>query len=102
MHEKGLQGQKGAGTQVSGQELFVPLINRLLNGDFVPPSVPGHALHEKSLQRQKGVAPLVSSQDERALAVPVVNRLSIAGQTLILFLCLSKYGFFLFVLLERH
>ena len=35
---------------------------------------PGHALHEESLQRQKGVGPLVSSQEERALAVPLINR----------------------------
>ena len=36
--------------------------------------VPGHALHEKGLQRQKGAGPLVSSQEERALAAPLINR----------------------------
>ena len=46
---------------------------------------PGHALHEKGLQRQKGVVPLVGSQDERALFVPRLNRLSIAGQARVLF-----------------
>ena len=51
-----------------------PLINRGSNADFVPPSVPGHALHEKGLQRQKGVVPLVGSQEQRALLVPVINR----------------------------
>ena len=60
---------------------------------FLPCKIPGHALHEKGLQRQKGVGPLVSSQRERALAVPVikrlstaVNRRSTAGQPVILFL----------------
>ena len=48
--------------------------------------VPGHALHEKGLQRQKSVGTLVSSQERRALAVPVINRLSTAGQPLISFL----------------
>ena len=51
---------------------------------FVP--FPGHALHDKGLQRQKGVGPLVNSQGRRALFVPVINRLSTAGQPLILFL----------------
>ena len=37
--------------------------------------IPGHALHEKGLQRQIGVVTLVSSQERRALAVPLVNRL---------------------------
>ena len=44
---------------------------------------PGHALHEKGLQRQIGVGTLVSSQERRALAVLVINRLSTAGQPLI-------------------
>ena len=48
--------------------------------------IPGHALHEKGLLRQENVGPLVSSQGKRALAVPVINRLSTAGQPLILFL----------------
>ena len=48
--------------------------------------IPGNALHEKGLQRQKGVGPLVSSQEQRALLVPVINRLSTAGQPRILFL----------------
>ena len=43
-------------------------------------NVPGHALHEKGLQRQKSVGPLVSSQEHRALLVPLLNRLSTAGQ----------------------
>ena len=42
--------------------------------------IPGHALHEKGLQRQISVGTLVSSQERRALAVLVVNRLSTAGQ----------------------
>ena len=44
---------------------------------------PGHALHEKGLQRQIGVGTLVSSQEQRALLVPVINRLSTAGQPVI-------------------
>ena len=42
------------------------------------PMVPGHALHEKGLQRQtkKNDGPLVSSQEEKALLVPLINRLS--------------------------
>ena len=46
----------------------------------------GNALHEKGLQRQTGVDLLVSSQERRALFVPVINRLSIAGQPVISFL----------------
>ena len=42
---------------------------------------PGHALHEKRLQRQIGVGPLVSSQEQRALLVPVINRLQTVGDT---------------------
>ena len=38
--------------------------------------IPGHALHEKGLQRQTGVGPLVSSQEQRALLVSVISRLS--------------------------
>ena len=45
--------------------------------------VPGHALHEKGLQRQIGVGTLVSSQERRALAVPLINRGSTAGQPLV-------------------
>ena len=41
--------------------------------------VPGHALHEKGLQRQKGVGPLASSKEQRALLVPLINRLSTAS-----------------------
>ena len=37
-------------------------------------------MHEKGLQIQKGVGTLVSSQERRALAVPLINRLSTAGQ----------------------
>ena len=40
-------------------------------------------MHEKGLQRQIGVGTLVSSQGRRALAVPLVNRLSTAGQPLV-------------------
>ena len=47
--------------------------------------IPGHALHEKGLQGQIGDGTLVSSQERRALAVLVINRLSNAGQTLISF-----------------
>ena len=43
-------------------------------------------LHEKGLQRQKGVGPLVSSQEERALFVPRLNRLSTVGQPRVSFL----------------
>ena len=39
----------------------------------------GHALHEKGLQRQTGVGTLVSRPEQRALLVPVINRLSTAG-----------------------
>ena len=59
-------------------------------------------MHEKGLQRQKGVGPLVSSQEQRALLVPLINRVinrwSTAG-----FVPPSVYiGFRLFVLLERR
>ena len=88
LHEKGLQRQIGVSTLVSSQErraLAIPLINRLSTAgqplvnrrstaDFVPPSVPGHALHEEGLQRQKGVGTLVSSQEQRALLVLLINR----------------------------
>ena len=53
---------------------------------FHPKDVREHALHENGLQRQIGVDSLVSSQERRALAVPVTNRLSTAGQSLISFL----------------
>ena len=39
-----------------------------------------HALHEKGLQRYTAVDTLVSSQERRALAVPLINRLSTAYQ----------------------
>ena len=42
LHEKGLQRQMGVGPLVSSQErkaLMAPVVNRLSNGDFVPPSV---------------------------------------------------------------
>ena len=42
--------------------------------------IPGHALHENGLQRQIGVGTLFSSQERRALAVPLINRLSTTGQ----------------------
>ena len=38
-------------------------------------SIPEHALHEKGLQRQIGDGTLVSSQERRALAVLLMNRL---------------------------
>ena len=41
--------------------------------------LPGHALHEKGLQKQNGDGTLVSSKEERALLVPLINRLSTAG-----------------------
>ena len=41
---------------------------------------PGYALHEKGLQTHIGVSTLVSSQEQRALLVPRLNRLSTAGQ----------------------
>ena len=48
---------------------------------------PGYALHEKGLQEQIVVGTLVSSQERRALAVPLINRLSAdlstAGQVLV-------------------
>ena len=61
------------------------------------PHFPGHALHENSLQRQIRVGTLVSSQERRALAVPLMNRWSIAD-----FVPPSVYiGFRLFVLPKR-
>ena len=47
------------------------------------PGIPGHALHEKGLQRQIGVVTLVSSQERRALAVSLINRLSTADETVV-------------------
>ena len=41
---------------------------------------PVYALHGKGLQRQRSVGTLVSNQERRALLVPVMNRLLIAGQ----------------------
>ena len=38
--------------------------------------IPGHALHDKGLPRQTGVVTLVSSQERKALAVQLINRLS--------------------------
>ena len=51
-------------------------MNRLSTAHFFPAFgyIPGHALHEKGLQGQKGAGPLVSSHEERALAVPLINR----------------------------
>ena len=43
-------------------------------------NIPGHSLHEKRLQRQIGVGTLVSSQERIAFAVPLISRLSTAGQ----------------------
>ena len=73
-----------------------PLVNRLFcssaglhRNSFVRAckepcrGIPGHALHEKGLQRQKGVGTLVSSQEQRALLVPVINRLSTACQPVV-------------------
>ena len=45
-------------------------------------SVP-NALHKKALQRQIAVGTVVSSQQRRALAVPVINRLSTTCQPLV-------------------
>ena len=60
--------------------------------------IPGHALHENGLQGQKGVGPLVSSQEQRALFVPRLNRLSTAH-----FVPPSVYiAFRLFVFLEKR
>ena len=71
--------------------------------------IPANVLHEKGLQRQIGVGTLVSSQERRALAVPLINRLSAAGQPLVNrgstadFVPPSVYiGFRLFVLPKRH
>ena len=45
--------------------------------------IPGHALHETGSQRQIGVVTLVSSQERRALAVPLINRLSTADEPVV-------------------
>ena len=70
---------------------------------------PGHALYDKDLQRQISVGTLVSSQERRALAVQLMNRLSFAGQSLVNcgsaadFVPLSVYmGLRLFVLPKRR
>ena len=52
----------------------------------------GHALHKKGLQRQTGVGTLVSSQQRKALAVPLLNRGSTAGQLLVNRLFCSSTG----------
>ena len=49
-----------------------------MSGNFSLRKIPGHALHDNGLQRQIGIGTLVSSQKRRALAVPVMNRWSIA------------------------
>ena len=49
------------------------------------PRIPGYALHEKRLQRQISIGKFVSSQEQRALFVPWINRLPIAGQLRALF-----------------
>ena len=48
-------------------------------------SIPGHALHEKGLQSQKGDGPLVSSQEQKALLVLLINRLSTGCQPVFVF-----------------
>ena len=70
--------------------------------------IPRHALHEKGLQRQISVGTLVSSQERRALAVPLINRLSTACQPRVNrgstadFVLQSVYiGFRLFVLPKK-
>ena len=99
-------GQKESGRRLADKLLIIhlstnrcaPLSISIYIGFVLFVLFPGHALQEKGLQRQKGVGPLVSSQDERALLVPVINRLSTAD-----FVPPSVYiGFRLFVLLERR
>ena len=70
---------------------------------------PGHALHEKGLQRQIAVGTLVNSQQRRALAVPVINRLPTAGQPRVNRLSTACFvpppvyiGFPLFLLAKRR
>ena len=64
----------------------------IINGSSAPNGsvelnvFPRHALHDKGIQIQIGVVPLVGSQERRALFVPLMNRLSSAGQPLVLFL----------------
>ena len=41
---------------------------------FTSTTVSGYVLREKGLQRQIDVGALVSSQEQRALAVPLINR----------------------------
>ena len=62
--------------------LFVLRCTMKWSAQMMSPNVviPGHALHEKGLQRQIGDGTLVSSQERRALAVPLINRGTIAGQ----------------------
>ena len=64
---------------------------------------------KKGLQRQKGVVPLVSSQEERALLVPLINRLQTADKPVVNRLSTADFvppsvyiGFRLFVLLGRR
>ena len=60
---------------------------------FVCVYVSGYAVHEKSLQKQNGGGPLVSSQEQRALLVLVINRLSTARQPVVVFLHRFKLDF---------
>ena len=48
-----------------------------------PARFPGHALHEKGLQRQKCVGSLVRSQEQIALFVLSINRLSTANKPVV-------------------
>ena len=83
----------------NGRRILIPpvcpnLLQTTVLDDSLRPNIPGHALHEKSLQRQEGDGTLVSSREQKALLVPVINRLSTAG-----FVPPSVYiGFRLFVL----
>ena len=45
--------------------------------------IPGHALHERGLQRHIGDDTLVSSQQRRALAISLINRLSTADEPVV-------------------
>ena len=92
LHKNSLQRQKSGSTAsfvpqtvYIGFRLFVLLERRSSKGEvfffWESPKrafskyFPGHALHEKGLQRQIGVGTLVGSQERRALAVPLTNRL---------------------------
>ena len=76
-------GTAGPGGDRQHKTPTTALFAQVKTNSFTPKTILGHALHEKGLQRQKGVVPLVGSQKERALLIPVINRISAADESVV-------------------